>query len=212
MAFVTSVALATPSPFDTRERSLPDARTLATMMVSLTGWILPVYFVAWAFGHYEASAALAAARQRRHRKARVAGETGSYYLIHCRGAQRGQPVRVSSETFVLGSDEGCQLVETGLMPRHCVLLSGAPEVKVRDLNSGQPTWVDGEVLPPARERPIAIGGRLAVGPLELCCSIAIRRWPRKSWSCGRSIAWKTIPISCSTSRPTSSARTAPQPR
>jgi pSer/pThr/pTyr-binding forkhead associated (FHA) protein len=90
------------------------------------------------------------------------------YLIVAKGRQQGTPIRIDSELFMMGSDKMCQLRSKlpGIGQQHCVVTNHDRKVFVRDLDSGEPTLVNGEVLSPNTARPLHAGDRIEVGPLE----------------------------------------------
>src|SRR5262249_28814117 len=70
--------------------------------------------------------------------------------------------------FLLGSDPMCQLRSQldGIGPQHCALVKRERKVFVRDLNSGQVTLLNGELVPPGEEYACHAGDRLVIGPLQ----------------------------------------------
>jgi hypothetical protein len=90
------------------------------------------------------------------------------YLIVAKGKQQGTPIRIDSELFMMGSSKMCQLRSKlpGIGKQHCVVTHQDHKVFVRDLGSGEPTLVNGEVLPPDTAWPLHAGDRIEVGPLE----------------------------------------------
>lgn len=90
------------------------------------------------------------------------------FLIVAKGKQQGQPIRIDSELFMMGSSKMCQLRSKlpGMGAEHCVITNRDRKVFVRDLGSGETTVVNGEVLPPDTEWPLHAGDRIEVGPLE----------------------------------------------
>jgi anti-anti-sigma factor len=91
-----------------------------------------------------------------------------FFLIVANGKHRGMPIAITVDLFIIGSDESCQLRSRlpGIGPQHCALLTRAHKVFVRDMDSGDATLVNGELLPPGEEWPLHAGDRLYVGPLE----------------------------------------------
>jgi hypothetical protein len=90
------------------------------------------------------------------------------YLIVAKGKHRGHPVPINAELFLIGSSKECQLQSQlpGTGDRHCALLVRENKVFVRDLGSGRPTLVNGEMVPPGEEWPLHKGDRLEAGPFE----------------------------------------------
>jgi pSer/pThr/pTyr-binding forkhead associated (FHA) protein len=93
----------------------------------------------------------------------------SYYLIIANGKHRGTPIRITDDLFMIGNDSICQLQpklpETG--GRHCALVTRDAKVFVRDMNSGFPTMLKGEVISPGEEWPAHAGDPIEVGALQL---------------------------------------------
>jgi pSer/pThr/pTyr-binding forkhead associated (FHA) protein len=98
-----------------------------------------------------------------HQQARA-----SYYLIIASGKHKGTPIRIADDLFMIGNDKMCQirpmLPDTGA--KHCALLTRDGKVFVRDLNSGYPTMLKGELIAPGEEWPAHAGDRIEVGALE----------------------------------------------
>jgi len=96
-------------------------------------------------------------------------KAASYYLIVANGANRGTPIPISDDLFMIGNDKICQLQpkvpEVG--DRHCALVIRDGKVFVSDLNSGYPTLLKGDLIAPGQEWPAHAGDRIEVGPLEL---------------------------------------------
>jgi pSer/pThr/pTyr-binding forkhead associated (FHA) protein len=95
-------------------------------------------------------------------------KSASYYLIVASGPNRGTPVPISDDLFMIGNDKMCQLQpklpETG--DRHCALVIRDGKVFVSDLGSGFATLLKGDVIGPGEEWPAHAGDRIGVGPLE----------------------------------------------
>ena len=70
--------------------------------------------------------------------------------------------------FLIGSKDVCQLRSKlpGIAEEHCALVTRDRKVFIRDLDSGQPTRLNGAIIPPGQEWPLHAGDRLAVGPME----------------------------------------------
>jgi anti-anti-sigma factor len=91
------------------------------------------------------------------------------FLIAANGDRRGTPAAVAADLFMIGTAEECQLrpAGAGIGPRHCAVITrDGRKVFVRDLDSGQPTFVNDEVLPAGAEWALHGGDRLGVGPLD----------------------------------------------
>lgn len=90
------------------------------------------------------------------------------YLIVASGKHQGMPIPIKIDLFLIGAEQMCQLRSRleGVGGQHCALVSRDNKIFVRDLNSGQPTLVNGELVPPGEEWPLHAKDRLVVGPLE----------------------------------------------
>jgi anti-anti-sigma regulatory factor len=91
-----------------------------------------------------------------------------FYLIVSKGKKQGMPIPITVDLFLMGSDKVCQLHSNkeGIGPQHCALVNREKKVFVRDLDSGNPTLVNGSMVPPGEEWPLHAGDRLQLGPLE----------------------------------------------
>lgn len=89
-----------------------------------------------------------------------------FYLIVARGAKQGLPIPIEVDLFLLGSDQVCQLRAKHLAPKHCAIVTREKKVFIRDFNSGQPTLVNADLVPPDTEHPLHAGDRIEVGSLE----------------------------------------------
>ena len=91
-----------------------------------------------------------------------------FVLIVAKGKRTGMPIPIEIDLFVIGSAQECQLRADHhrIGEQHCALVSRDRKVFVRDLGSGQPTVINGDLLPPSEEWPLHVGDRIAVGPLE----------------------------------------------
>jgi anti-anti-sigma factor len=91
-----------------------------------------------------------------------------FYLIVANGKHQGLPIPIKIDLFVIGSEKVCQLSSKlpGIGPRHCALVTREKKVFIRDFDCGEPTLINGELLPPGDEWPLHKGDRIAVGPLE----------------------------------------------
>jgi anti-anti-sigma regulatory factor len=89
------------------------------------------------------------------------------YLIVAKGKQKGLPIPIKVDLFLMGSDAICQLRSKlpGVAAQHCALVTRDNKVFVKDLE-GDKTFVNDELMPPGEEWPIHAGDRLTVGPLE----------------------------------------------
>lgn len=93
---------------------------------------------------------------------------GKLYLIVASGKHQGMPIPIKIDLFLIGSENMCQLRSKldGIAGQHCALVTRDNKVFVRDLNNGQPTLVNNEMVPPGDEWPLHTKDRLIVGPLE----------------------------------------------
>lgn len=91
-----------------------------------------------------------------------------FYLIVAKGKHKGMPVPITVDLFMIGTAKMCQLrskVE-GVGEEHCSLVVRERRIFVRDMASGFPTTLNGELVPPGQEWPMHPGDKLDVGPLE----------------------------------------------
>jgi anti-anti-sigma regulatory factor len=90
------------------------------------------------------------------------------FLIVANGKHKGMPIAIKVDLFVIGADESCQLRSRlpGIGPHQCALVTRGNKVFIRDMDSGEPTLVNEDLLPPGEEWPLHAGDRLHVGPLE----------------------------------------------
>jgi anti-anti-sigma regulatory factor len=88
------------------------------------------------------------------------------YLIVAKGKHKGMPIPITVDLFLIGSAPECQLRShlPGVGQRHCALVIREHKVFIRDMNSGEPTLVNGEMVPPGEEWPLHKGDHLEVGP------------------------------------------------
>lgn len=89
-----------------------------------------------------------------------------FFLVAANGPKMGLPISINVDLFLLGSDTICQLRAKNLGERQCALVTRHDRVFVRDFNSGEPTHVNGKLLPPGAEWPIHAGDCLEVGHLQ----------------------------------------------
>jgi anti-anti-sigma regulatory factor len=89
------------------------------------------------------------------------------YLIVAKGRQKGLPIPIKVDLFLMGSDAICQLRSKlpGIAGQHCALITRDKKVFVRDLEGGE-TLLNDAMMPAGEEWPIHAGDRLAFGPLE----------------------------------------------
>jgi anti-anti-sigma regulatory factor len=89
-----------------------------------------------------------------------------FYLIVAKGSKQGMPIPITVDLFLVGSDKICQLRKRTLGGRHCAFVTRDQKVFVRDMDSGQPTLVNGAAVAPGQEWPLHPGDHVTVGPLE----------------------------------------------
>ena len=76
-----------------------------------------------------------------------------FYLIVAKGKKHGMPIPITIDLFLLGADEMCQLRNKNLGAKQCALVTREKKVFIRDFDSGQPTLVNGDLVPPDTECP-----------------------------------------------------------
>lgn len=91
-----------------------------------------------------------------------------FYLIVAKGKKQGMPIPIEIDLFLVGSGPVCQLraVHDDIGEQHCAIVTRGRKVFVSDLDSGHPTFVNGEVLTPGVEWPLHSRDLLEVGPLK----------------------------------------------
>jgi anti-anti-sigma regulatory factor len=89
-----------------------------------------------------------------------------FYLIVAKGSKQGMPIPITVDLFLIGSDKMCQLRKRSLGPKHCAFVTRDKKVFVRDMDSGEPTLVNGSAIPTGDEWPLHSGDRVTVGTLE----------------------------------------------
>src|SRR4051812_31532739 len=87
-----------------------------------------------------------------------------FYLIVAKGKNKGMPIPISVDLFMIGSGTECQLrCKLPTMPaEHCALVTRERKVFVRDFDSGEPTLVNGSLVPPGQEWPLHAGDLLKI--------------------------------------------------
>lgn len=85
-------------------------------------------------------------------------------ILH--GSNAGKDVKIPSPKCVIGRGDDCHLKpqSDAVSRRHCVIITTENEVVVRDMNSRNGTFVNGERV--AEESVLLNGDVLRVGPLE----------------------------------------------
>jgi anti-anti-sigma regulatory factor len=99
-----------------------------------------------------------------------------FYLIVAKGKHQGLPIPIEIDLFLIGSDKVCQLRSQleGIGPQHCALVSRERKVFIRDMGSGNPTFVNEGALPENAEWPLHAGDHIRVGPLEFVIQLRER--------------------------------------
>jgi len=94
-------------------------------------------------------------------------------LIILGGKHKGQALPVASPKFFIGRSEDCHLrPQSDLVSRHhCVILVDEGFVAVRDFDSRNGTWLNGERI--KGERELKSGDRLKIGTLEFEVQLAV---------------------------------------
>lgn len=102
------------------------------------------------------------------------------YLIVAKGKQKGLPIPIKVDLFLMGSDAICQLRSKlpGIAGQHCALVTRDNKVFIKDLEGGE-TFVNGEPMPAGEEWPIHAGDRLGLGPLEFMFQFNERQLSQK---------------------------------
>jgi anti-anti-sigma regulatory factor len=90
------------------------------------------------------------------------------YLIVTKGKHAGLPIPITVDLFVIGTDRSCQLRSTrpGVGGQHCAIVTRERKIFIRDLNSGNGTFINGEAMPAGEEWPLHAGDRIAVSDHE----------------------------------------------
>jgi anti-anti-sigma factor len=91
-----------------------------------------------------------------------------FYLIVAKGKKKGLPIPIKVDLFVIGTDKMCQLRTdlTDVGPEHCALVTRDNKVFIRDWDSGFPTLVNGDLVPPGMERPMHAGDRITISKMQ----------------------------------------------
>jgi pSer/pThr/pTyr-binding forkhead associated (FHA) protein len=84
------------------------------------------------------------------------------------GNHSNREVSVSTEVFLIGRGEQCQLrpKSESVSRRHCAIVVKEGRVYIQDLNSRNGTFVNGKRLPPDKAKSIKDGDKLTVGKLD----------------------------------------------
>jgi anti-anti-sigma regulatory factor len=90
-----------------------------------------------------------------------------FYLIVAKGKKKGLPIPIAVDLFLMGKEKMCQLRShlDGIGAKHCAVVRREKKVFVRDLNSGEPTTLNGATMPPGEEWACHPGDSIGVGPL-----------------------------------------------
>ena len=102
-----------------------------------------------------------------------------FYLIVAKGSNKGMPIPISVDLFLMGADRMCQLRKSTLGTKHCALVTREKKVFVRDLDSGHETLVNGSAIPIGAEWPLHPGDRINVGNLEFMIQFRERALSQK---------------------------------
>ncbi|HEV3143528.1 MAG TPA: FHA domain-containing protein [Gemmataceae bacterium] len=91
-----------------------------------------------------------------------------FYLIVAKGKHQGLPIPIEIDLFLIGSDKMCQLRSQadGMGMQHCAFVTRERKVFIRDLGSGEFTYVNDAPMPEHSEWPLHAGDHIRVGPLE----------------------------------------------
>lgn len=84
------------------------------------------------------------------------------------GSHAGREIPVSSDKFLIGRSESCQLrpKSDSVSRRHCILVVKDGRVLLQDLNSRNGTYVNEKRLPSDKAKVLKPGDRLRVGKLD----------------------------------------------
>jgi pSer/pThr/pTyr-binding forkhead associated (FHA) protein len=90
------------------------------------------------------------------------------FLIVAKGKHQGMPIPITVDLFTIGAANECQLRSNlpGLGRQQCAVVRRENKIFLRDLGSGEPTMVNGSLVPPGGEWPLHKGDRIEVGPFE----------------------------------------------
>ncbi len=110
-----------------------------------------------------------------------------FYLIVAKGKKQGFPIPIEVDLFLIGSSKECQLrsVHEKIGDQHCALVKRERKVFIRDLNSGEATLVNGDVMPPSEEWPLHVGDLIEIGPLKFMIQFrekALSRRDLEEWA------------------------------
>ncbi len=91
-----------------------------------------------------------------------------FFLIVAKGKKQGLPIPIEVDLFLIGSDKICQLRANhdSIGEQHCGIQVRDRKVFVRDFDSGHPTLINDEAMPPSEEWPLHPGDLIEVGPLK----------------------------------------------
>lgn len=113
-----------------------------------------------------------------------------FFLIVVKGKKQGLPIPIEIDLFLVGSGKVCQLRadHESMGDQHCALVTRGRKVFVTDLDSGQPTFVNGEVLAPGIEWPLHPRDILDIGPLKFMVQYRKKHYLSMIWRSGPSVA------------------------
>lgn len=84
------------------------------------------------------------------------------------GSQEGKEISVSSEKFLIGRSDSCQLrpKSESVSRKHCILVIKDGRLLLQDLKSRNGTYVNDKKLPPDKAKVLKPGDHLRIGKLE----------------------------------------------
>ena len=84
------------------------------------------------------------------------------------GSHEGKEISVSSEKFLIGRSESCQLrpKSESVSRKHCIIVLKDNKVLIQDLKSRNGTFVNEKRLPSDKARVLKAGDQLRIGKLE----------------------------------------------
>lgn len=91
-----------------------------------------------------------------------------YVLVSARGRKQGLLIPIHRKVFTVGSSRSSQIrsVQDGIGRRHCAFVQSSEKLYLQDLESGQPTFVNGARLAHGARQLLRPGDRVAMGPME----------------------------------------------
>jgi anti-anti-sigma regulatory factor len=112
-----------------------------------------------------------------------------FYLIPTKGKQKGYPIPITVDLFMIGSGIECQMrVKRADVPLEwCALVNRDNKVFVRDLHSCEPVLVNGALVPPGEQWPLHQGDLVQLGAMELMLQLREKPLSQKDleeWALG----------------------------